>query len=75
MKIALSLIAVIAVLAIGAGSYLYFAPSADDPMANFSDAKRAAIEARAEKQAQDAGKETLMVDDVMKAKAAQQQSQ
>ncbi len=75
MKIALSLIAVIAVLAIGAGSYLYFVPSADDPTANFSDTKRAAIEARAEKQAQDAGKETQMVDDVMKAKAAQQQSQ
>ena len=46
MKIALSIIAAIALIAAAIGAYLYFTPAQDDPMAQFSDAKKEAIKAR-----------------------------
>lgn len=80
MKMALSIIAAIALIAAAAGAYLYLIPAQDDPMAQFSDAKKAAIKARAAKQALDAEREQNLVNALEDAKAAakaavEQQSQ
>ncbi len=70
MKIALSIIAAIALIAAAIGAYLYFTPAQDDPMAQFSDAKKEAIKKRAAKQALDAEQEQNLVNALEDAKAA-----
>jgi len=69
MKIALSILGLVALLCLGAGAYLYLTPAEDPAMSQFSETKKAAIAARASKQAEDEKKERQLLNAHQSAKS------
>lgn len=70
MKIALSILGISILLAISVGAYLYQGTPASDPQLQYSDTKKAAMAARAEKQAQANIVEERMIEAVSASKSS-----